>query len=196
MNLRKLAGGALGALVDPVLLGLVALAMIGSTLFLAHELGKTRVQRDAAREVAKTLTIWADRTCEAVGVAFRPDGEKNAGKWGGACLDAIRSIRAERDAMKEASAQAALDAIAEQQRKTAADALAARKADAARRRARQTMETANARITGDDVGPEWWTALNELGRLLRPSRSADPAETYGDRPAGEGDPASGTDPVP
>jgi hypothetical protein len=197
MNLRKLAGAGLGALFDPVLLGLVALAMIGSAFFLAHELGKTRVERDAAREVAKKLTIWADRTCEAVSVAFRPDGETDVDKWGQGCLAAVRSIRGQRDAMKEASEQAALDAIAEQQRKTSADVLAARKADATRRTAIRHMEAANAQVSNDEVGGDWFARLNELGGL-RPwtPHTVPTGQGNGADGSGEGSPAGGLGDLP
>ena len=164
--------------------GLAAVAIVAA-LGMTWKAVQFRSERNAARDVAQTLTIWADRACEAVSVPFRPKGAKTVDLWGGACLDAIRTIRGERDAYAEASAQAALDAIAEQQTKMAADQARARKAEAARRAARRNMEAQDARITDDNTGPEWFAALNELGGLLRPTLNA-PAEAPRGGPADQG----------
>jgi hypothetical protein len=115
------------------------------------------------------LQTWATTRCAAAGEAYAPPAQSKD-KPGQACAGRIdRLVKFERDTNSQ-TAGVLLDALNDQTRKTNTDAAKARTAAEAAAAATKRMEAANAAVKDDQVGGDWFGALNQSAGLRAPER--------------------------
>lgn len=108
-----------------------------------------------------SLIAWADTSCASAGAEFQPEG----GKRGETCAARLRDLaKFQRDTL-QASNTVMADAMAQRDRKAAADLAAATRNANAAAAAAQRMEQANAHVSDDRVGADWFSALNAAAGL-------------------------------
>lgn len=108
-----------------------------------------------------SLIAWADTACASAGAEFQPED----GKRGETCAARLRDLaKFEHDTL-QASNTVMADAMAQRDRKAAADLAAATRNANAAAAAAQRMEQANANLSDDRVGADWFGALNAVAGL-------------------------------
>lgn len=125
------------------------------------------------RQEARELRRWADVTCASAGAPFvhvdhlDPASGKPAPrlKRGVACARRIADLAAFERSTNSESVTVLTDALEEQAARSDADAASAARDARAARAATERMEKADANLTDDQVGPDWFDALDELGGL-------------------------------
>lgn len=165
-----LGGGGLAALFARPLLGrlfgklgqhrgwLTMLAVAAVAAFLWAQYAHVRSERDSAY-------AWRERTCATVGVNVKaPDFKR------GQCIARVTALATfERDTLAASNSKMG-EALEDGRRRSGADLVAARDAAREARAAAESMEKANASITDDRVGGDWFAALNRTGGLRAPGR--------------------------
>jgi len=111
------------------------------------------------------LITWAATACASAGAKFEGDGPR-----GKKCAARVNQLaRFERETLAASSAVLA-DAMIERDRKSAADLAAATRNANTAAAAAQIMEQANATVSHDVVGADWFSALNAVAGLRGANR--------------------------
>lgn len=147
-------------MLDRGFLTLVALGAVAAVLFTGGL---------AVRNERDQLKAWATTRCAAAGEPFAPaDGDR--ARPGAECATRIDQLaRFERET-NAGTAQVLREHLAEQNQKTNTDAAKARAAAEAAAAATKRMEAANAAVENDQVGGDWFGALNQSAGLRPPQR--------------------------
>lgn len=137
-------------------LTLIALSIAAAGLYAWGATGRA----DLAR-----LTATADGICAAAGSAIEVEGRKR----GVDCRAAVARLATAEQQTREQTARILTDAAATRDRKAQDDIAAARRAAEQARIAARNMETAEHAIDqNNNVGGDWFDALNRLGGLRAP----------------------------
>lgn len=145
---------------------LLGLAVTAAALYV--DARRARADRDAWAAWSREICALAGTSPDPVTVERRDAAgrvRRVAMPRGALCRDAVAALAQFRtDAQAQAAATLA-QAAADREAKATTDRAAQARQSAARTAATRQMEDQNARITGDQVGGEWFAALNRLGGL-------------------------------